>query len=39
MWDDVPRPVRWLAYAVFFTIALTLITSIVQILGGIFGWS
>jgi hypothetical protein len=39
MWDDVPRQWRWLAYAVFFAIAVTLITSIVQILGASSGWS
>jgi hypothetical protein len=39
MWENVPRPWRWLAYAVSFAIVFTLFTAIMLILGGIFGWS
>lgn len=35
-WKNVPRPWRWFTYLVFFMIALFLLSSTLQILGGIF---
>jgi hypothetical protein len=35
--QDVPRYWRWLSYAVVVAIVVTVLTSILQILAGIFG--
>jgi hypothetical protein len=37
--DGLPRYWRWLVYLIVVAIVVTVIASIVQIIGGIFGWS